>query len=295
MKKIILITGATDGLGKVAAKDLAKKGHTVIIHGRNKEKAQALCKEIKTETGNKNVDTIIADLLSFTDVKRMAEEFKSRYERLDVLINNAGAMFGKNREVTKHGTEKTMTLNVYSPMLLTELLMEVLVKSPSARIINTSSSMHRRAVMPDFDDMQLEKNYSPTGAYATSKLYLIWLTRHMKSELRKQGIRNVTANASHPGAAATQFGQNDDKGFLVNMVFKSVSVLSKIFPTLASAEKGAATTIYLATSQQIEGVSGMYFDNKMKEEKPEDKHYSIENEKILWDSCMQVIHPYLNK
>ncbi|WP_240633408.1 SDR family oxidoreductase [Paenibacillus montanisoli] len=293
MQKIILITGATDGIGKVAAKALAKQGHKVIIHGRNKEKAQAVRDEIKRETGNNKIDTIIADLFSLADVKKMSEEFKSRYERLDVLINNAGAIFGKNRETTKEGLEKTMTLNVFSPLLLTELLMDVLVKSPSARIINTSSAMHRRSAKPDFSDLQLEKRYSSSGSYALSKLYLIWLTQHLAAQLKKQGIRNVTANVSHPGAVATQFGQSNDKGFFINLVFKGAMGLSRIIRVLGDPEKGAATTVYLATSQQVEGVSGKFFDHKMKEEKPQDKHYSKENEQKLWDSCMRIISPYL--
>ncbi|MFA9457316.1 SDR family NAD(P)-dependent oxidoreductase [Halalkalibacter sp. AB-rgal2] len=243
MKKIILITGTTAGIGKVAAKALAKQGHTVIIHGRNKDNAQAVCKEIKSETGNNNVDTIIADLFSFADVKRMSEEFKVRYERLDVLINNAGALFGKYRETTTVGLEKTMVLNVFSPLLLTEFLLDVLEKSPSARIINTSSATHKIAEKPNFSDMQHEKNYSSTGAYPLSKLYTIWLTRHLAVELKKRGLKKITANVLNPGVVATRFGQDSDKGFINNMIFK----IALLFMT--KPDEGAATTVYLATSQ----------------------------------------------
>ncbi len=121
--KIILITGATGGIGKETARALARQGHTVVIHGRNKVKTQQVCEEIKSETGNIKVDMLLADLLLLSDVKYMADEFKKKYDRLDVLINNAGAMMNKNRETTKEGLEKTIVVNLLAPFLLTELLL----------------------------------------------------------------------------------------------------------------------------------------------------------------------------
>lgn len=164
-KKIILITGATQGLGKETAKALAKQGHHVILHGRNIAKLQTVSQEIKSETGNNSINTIAADLFSLADTKRMADEFKSRFGRLDVLINNAGAFLNKQRETTKEGLEKTISLNLFAPFLLMQSLLEVLAKSSSARIINLSSAMHRRGGKPDFNDFQLEKSYSPARAY----------------------------------------------------------------------------------------------------------------------------------
>lgn len=286
--KIILVTGATDGIGKVTAKTLAMQGHTVIIHGRNKSKAQAVCEEIKSETGNNKVDTMIADLFSFSEIKRMTEEFKKKYDRLDVLINNAGAFLGKVRETTKDGLEKTITLNVLSPLLITELLLDVLAKSPSARIINTSSAMHKRGGKPDFNDIQSEKNYTPSRAYGLSKLYVIWITRYLATELKAKGMNHITANVLHPGAVATRFGQDNDKGFINNMIFKLA------LPFMDKPEKGASTTVYLATSKEVEGVSGKFFGNS-KEEKADDKYYSKKNEKLVWDYCMQIIKPYMDK
>lgn len=286
--KIILITGATDGIGKVTAKALAQQGHSVIIHGRNKSKAQAVCEEIKSETGNDKVDTMIADLFSFSEIKRMAEAFKKKYDRLDVLINNAGAFFGKVRETKKDGLEKTITLNVLSPLLITELLLNNLAKSPSARIINTSSAMHKRGGKPDYSDLQLQKNYTPAKAYGLSKLYMIWITRHLATMLKEKGINNITANVLHPGAVATSFGQEIDKGFINNLIFKLA------LPFMDKPEKGAATTVYLATSEEVENVTGKFFGN-MKEEKADDKYYSKENEKLVWDYCMQIIAPYVDK
>jgi len=285
--KTVLITGSTDGIGKVTANALAKRGHTVIIHGRNKAKAEKVCEEIKSETGNDKVDYVIADLLLLSDVKRMAEEFKKKYNSLDVLINNAGAFFNKQRETTKEGFEKTITLNLFAPSLLTQQLLDVLKKSPSARIINLSSAMHKRGGKPDFNDFQLEKSYQPARAYGLSKLYLIWVTRHLAKQLKEKGMTNITVNASHPGAVATNFGQDADKGFLINLIFR----MALLF--MDKPEQGARTSIYLATSAEVENVTGKFFNNREKEEQADDKYYSAENEKIVWDYCMNIVRPYL--
>ncbi|MCF2444028.1 SDR family NAD(P)-dependent oxidoreductase [Dyadobacter sp. CY345] len=286
--KTILITGSTDGIGKVTAKALAKQGHTVIIHGRNLNKAKTVCAEIKSETGNEKIDFVVADLFLLADVQRMAGDFKKKYERLDVLINNAGAMFGKDRETTKEGLEKTMALNLFSPFLLTQLLLEILAKSPAARIINVSSSAHAMSGVPNLNDIQLTKNYSLGSAYGQSKLYLIWVTQYLAEELKKTGFNNITANSLHPGTIKTEFGQNADKGFIINLLFK-LSMLFAVTP-----EQGAENTIYLATSKDVENITGRYFANK-KVAKPNPKYYSAENEKIIWDYCMQIVQPYLNR
>jgi NAD(P)-dependent dehydrogenase (short-subunit alcohol dehydrogenase family) len=286
--KTILITGSTDGIGKVTAKALAKQGHTVIIHGRNKKKAETVCEELKSETANNKINFVIADLFLLSDVKRMADEFKKKYERLDVLVNNAGAIFGKDRETTKEGFEKTMALNLFSPFLLTQLLVEVLAKSPAARIINVSSAAHTMSGKIDLSDIQLENNYSFGNAYGQSKLYLIWVTQHLATELKEKGLSNITANSLHPGTIKTEFGQNTNKGFGVNLLFK-LAMLFAITPA-----KGAENTIYLATSKDVENITGKYFSNK-RVGKPSMKYYSPENEKIIWDYCMQIVQPYLDK
>jgi len=284
--KIILITGATHGIGKETATALAFKGHTVIIHGLNEAKLQAVANEIKTTTGNGRIDTIMADMFSLADIKRMADEFKSRYDRLDVLINNAGAFLNKQRETTTEGHEKTITLNLFAPFLLMQSLLEVLAKSQSARIINLSSAMHRRGGKPDFNDFQSEKNYNPARAYGLSKLYLIWITRHMAKELKEKGIKTITVNATHPGAVATNFGQDSDKGFINNLIFKAA------LPFMDKPSKGAKTSIYLATSPEVENITGEFFNNKEKIEKPDDRYYSPENEKIVWDYCKKITEDY---
>lgn len=286
-KKIILITGATQGIGKEAAKMLAQQGHHIIIHGRNEAKLRTVAGEIKTATGNKKVDTIVADLFSLTDVRRMADEFKRRYERLDVLVNNAGAILNKEREITREGLEKTMTINLFAPFLLMHALLEVLQKSESARIVNLSSAMHRRGGKPDLDDMQFEKTYATDRAYGLSKLYLIWVTQYMAKYLKEKGIRNITVNATHPGAVATNFGQDSDKGFVINLIFKvALLVMDKV-------EDGARSEIYLASSDELKGISGQFYSNKCKPEKPAEKYYSVENEKRVWDYCLKITGAYL--
>jgi len=288
--KTILITGATSGIGRETARALAQQGHFVIIHGRNREKTQAICEELKLETGNNNIDFVIADLLLLSDVKQMADTFKQNYNKLDVLINNAGAVFNKNQEKTAEGLEKTMTLNVFAPLLLTHLLLDVLAKSVSARIINVSSLAHKAPYKPDLSDIQLEKNYSYAKAYAHSKLYLIWLTQQLSGKLKEKGFENITANSLEPGVAASAFGQNSDKGFWLNLGFK-------IFfrrPFFNSSELAAKASIYLATSQEVENITGKFFNSKAKMVKPNSKYYSPENEMIVWNYCMKIVEPYLN-
>jgi NAD(P)-dependent dehydrogenase (short-subunit alcohol dehydrogenase family) len=159
--KIVLITGATSGIGKVAAITLAKMGAQVVLHGRNTNKAEAVRQEIMAACGHRKVDILIADLFSLAETRKMAEVFNSRYQHLDVLINNAGALMGNHREVTTEGIEKTMAINLFAPFLLTGLLFHQLMKSPAGRIINLSSSAHRQNARPDFTDIQGLQNYSP--------------------------------------------------------------------------------------------------------------------------------------
>lgn len=285
-KKIILITGSTDGIGKITASSLAKMGHKVIIHGRNKEKAEKVKQQIIEESGNQDIDILIADLLSLEDIKKAVVGFKAKYDKLDVLINNAGAIFGKERAVSKDGFEQTIALNLYAPFLLTELLLPLLENSASGRIINLSSAMHKRGGKPDFNDFQSIHGYKPDRAYGLSKLYLIWISRHLARELQNKGSK-VTVNVCHPGAVATNFGQDVDKGFLMNLIFKvALYIMDK-------PEQGAKTSIYLATSPKVDQMTGMFFGNKENIEKADDKYYSLENEQLVWDYCESIVKPYL--
>jgi len=285
-KKIILITGSSDGVGKETAKTLAKQGHTIILHGRSQEKLQAVYDEIKSETGNDNIDMFVADLLLLAEVKLFAEKIKQKYERLDVLVNNAGAQFRDFRETTAEGFEKTMVINVFAPFLLTILLLDLLKKSQSARVVTVSSAAHSMSGKPDLEDIQVEKKYSMSKAYALSKLYVIWVMKHFVSEMQKAGITNITFNTVHPGSAPTNLGREAAKSLKWRIIF----FLWK--PMMTSVENAASSSIKAAISLELESVTGKYFGLKG-EEKPNEKYYSPENEKIIWDYCMEIVKPYL--
>lgn len=287
--KIILITGATNGIGKATASALAQQGHTLILHGRNKQKAEAVRDELIAESGNRQIDVLIANLTLLADVKRMADAFYKKYDRLDVLINNAGAFFGKDRATTPEGLEQTMALNLFSPLLLTELLIKALAKSPAGRVVNVSSAMHKNGGKPDLGDIQLQNSYGPARAYGLSKLYLIWAGRHLTAELKQQGLSQITVNSLHPGSVGTNFGQDGDKGFLINLVFKLAKLAG---PLGTTPEQGAATSVYLATSDEVVGVRDKYFV-KQKEAKTDERYYSPANEQKVWDYSMTIIKPYL--
>lgn len=283
--KIILVTGASDGIGKETAMTLAKQGHTIILHGRNRQKTQAVYEEIKRETGNNNIDMFTADFLSLAEIKRFAETIKMKYDRLDVLINNAGAQFGNKREVTIEGHEKTMMINVFAPFLLTTLLLNLLRKSPSARVVTVSSASHKMSGKPYLDDIELKDNYTMSRAYGLSKLYIIWVMRHFVTEMKKAGTGNITFNTVHPGSVNTSLGRVSTKDWVTKIIY----FLWK--PMMTSLAKGAKSSIEATISPELEGVTGKYFGPKG-EEKVSDKYYSIQNEQIVWDYCLKVTEDY---
>jgi len=285
-KKIILITGASDGIGKETAKTLAKQGHTLIIHGRSKEKTQKAFEEINAETGNKNIDMFTADFLSLADVKRFADIIKQKYDHIDVLINNAGGQFNDKREVTSAGLEKTMVINVFAPLLLTTLLIDVLKKSRSARVVTVSSASHKMSGKPDLNDIQLTQNYTMAKAYGLSKLYIIWVMQHFITETRKAGINNIAFNTVHPGSTKSSLGREAMK----SLKWKIIYFLW--LPMMISIDKAASSSILAATTPELEGVSGKYFGPKG-EEQPSQKYYSLENEQLVWDYCNQIIRKYV--
>lgn len=284
--KIILVTGASDGVGKETAKTLAKQGHKLIIHGRSKQKLQAVYEEIKAETGNSNIDLFTADFLSLADVKRFAEEIKNKYDHLDVLINNAGAQFKDVRELTSEGYEKTMVINVFAPFLLTMLLLDVLKKSKSARVVTVASAAHAMSGKPYLNDIELAQNYTMPRAYGLSKLYVIWVMRHFVTETKKHGINNITFNVTHPGSVRSNLGREAMKSWKWRIIYFVWQIMMN---SMEAATKGS---IMGATSPELEGISNLYLGPKGKE-KANDKYYSLENEKIVWDYCQKVTKAYL--
>lgn len=278
--RLALITGATDGIGKATAIALAKQGFTVVVHGRNEQKTKRVCEEIKSLTGNHLTGMLVADLSLLQEVRSMAHEFKKKYNRLDVLINNAGGVMNKDRETTAEGFEKTMALNTLAPFLLTQLLLPLLTQSREGRIINVASNAHHINAKPNFNDLQLEQGYDPLKAYGNSKLFLIWITQQLHAQLQKQGITNVTVNTLHPGAVRTGFAVNSNLGIVLNTLVKLMR------PFFKTVEQGADTLIYLATAD-IHEKGGLYYVNR----KPVHtgvKYYSPENEKLVWDYCAKL-------
>lgn len=284
--KIILITGASDGIGKETAKALSEQGHTIIMHGRNPEKTKSAYEEVKKESGNDKVDYLTADFLSLAEVKTFADKIKQKYGYLDVLINNAGAQFTNKRETTVEGHEKTMVINVFVPHLLTTLLLDLLRKSASARVVTVASAAHKMGGKPDLDDIELKENYSMGKAYGLSKLYVIWIMRHFVSEMKRAGVNNIAFYTVHPGSAQTSLGRESTGALGTKIIYFLWKVM------MNSVEAGAAPSIRAAVSPELEGVTGIYYGLKG-EEKPSEKYYSVENEQKVWDYSSKVIERYL--
>jgi len=247
--RICMVTGATSGIGRVTAQALAQQGATVVVVGRNAEKAAQTVAHIQRETGNPDVQWLLADLSDQAQVRRLAREFKERYSRLDVLINNAGAFF-LTRQLSADGIEMTFAVNHLSAFLLTHLLLDILHASAPARIVNVASASHLGARI-DFEDLEGERKYRGMRAYGQSKLAMVLFTYELARRLEGTG---VTVNALHPGFVATNIGQNN--GWL----FKLISPLMKLIAR--RPEEGAQTSIYLATSPDVAGVTGKYFVDK---------------------------------
>lgn len=245
--KICLVTGATAGIGEATAAGLAALGATVIIAGRNTERCSASVERIKQQTRNSEIAYLVADLSSQREVRRLTDEFKSRYARLDVLVNNAGAI-NLARRTTADGIELTFALNHLSYFLLTDLLIDLMISSAPARIVNVSSSSHRRSGI-NFKDLQGQRRYRGFRAYAQSKLANVLFTYELARRLDGTG---VTANALHPGVVATRFLANNGK---VGPIFSFLFGLRGISP-----ENGARTSIYLASSKEVEGKTGGYYE-----------------------------------
>ena len=266
---ICLITGATEGVGKVTALELAKKGFTIVVAARNANKAEALKKEIETSTGNTSCDSIVADLGSLGQVRQLAETFRRRYSTLDVLINNAG-VFLPTRTETEDGCEMMFQVNYLSPFLLTNLLLEELQKSEQGQIINLSSSVYAIGKF-DPDNLQSERHFSVLGTYAATKLFVLMFTEELARRLR---ATSVTANAVHPGIVRTRM-MLQAPGAL-----RLVSYLS--LPFSISPVTGARTSVYLASSPEVKGISGQYFA-KSTRAPVTNKFDTVENRALLWD------------
>jgi NAD(P)-dependent dehydrogenase (short-subunit alcohol dehydrogenase family) len=274
---ICLITGATEGVGRVTALELARKGFTIVLAARNPSKAAALQKEIEMSTANGRCDYIVADLGSLGQVHQLANTFRRRYATLDVLINNAG-VFLPSRTVTEDGYEVMFQVNYLSPFFVTNLLLPELQKSEQGRIINLSSSVY---TIGKFDPNGLqnvavgEKHFSALGRYAATKLFVIMFTEELARRLQAS---SVTANAVHPGIVRTRMMLHAPGAL------RLVSYLS--LPFSISPFEGARTSVYLASSPEVTGISGQYF-TKSKTAVVKNKSDTAENRMLLWDLSLK--------
>jgi NAD(P)-dependent dehydrogenase (short-subunit alcohol dehydrogenase family) len=253
MKKIVLITGATEGIGKATAVGLAKQGYHVVLHGRNESKLKQTVLEIKNSVLTDDVDYMLADFSSLQEVKVLADNFKAKYSRLDVLINNAGAMFA-DRQVSKNGYEMMLAVNYLALVTLTQNLLGLLHTTAQSRIVNVSSVSYKTA-QPNFNDIESKNNYNMMRTYGNTKLYILYYTLDLADKLRETGI---TVNAVHPGGVRTQLAR-DFKGPL-KWLF---SIMMPLF--FKSIEKGAETSIFVATDERLNNLTGKYFVNKKEE------------------------------
>ena len=271
--KICLVTGATSGMGEVIARKLAQMGATVIIVGRSRERGTETLQRIVSATGNASVELMLADLSSQKEIRQLAQQFESRYQHLHVLVNNAGA-WNTTRQESKDGIEMTFALNHLGYFLLTDLLLDTLKASAPARIINVSSYGHKRIQM-NFDDLQAKQGYNGMQTYRQSKLANVLFTYELARRLAGTG---VTVNAVNPGLVATRFGLNNFGGFPARIV----NLLTRVYGLVGTnAEQGAQTSIYLATSPNVEGVTGKYFEKQTAVPSSNDS-YDLTTAKRLW-------------
>ena len=268
--KTCLVTGGTSGIGKVTAEALARAGASVWIVGRDADRCRSTVDSIRQSTGNSKVDAIVGDLSSQAEIRQVAEAVKQKCPRLDVLINNAGAMFPKKVE-SVDGIEMTWALNHLGYFLLTNLLLDRLRASAPARIVNVASGAHKSIRALDFDDLESKRGYRAFRVYSQSKLANILFTVELAKRLAKTG---VTANSLHPGFVFTRFFE--DKGRL-GWVIKQLARVIAISP-----EAGSATTIHLATSLEVNGVSSRYFA-KCKIAEPSPTSQDAEAARELWE------------
>ncbi len=270
--KICVITGANSGIGKYTAIGLAELGANIVMVCRNKELGEEAQKEIIEKSGNESVDLLLADLSSQKEIRKLVSDFKRKYVNLHVLINNAGVVL-KNRTLSVDSIEMNLAVNYLAPFLLTNLLLDVIKESAPARIINVSSGGHGTTKM-DLEDLQNAKKYSAFGSYGHSKLALMLFTYQLSRRLENTG---VTVNALHPGLIRTNLGR--DQPFLAQL-------FTKIF--FKSPKKGAQTSIYLASSPEVGGITGKYFKSRKIVRSSEDS-YNLDYAVKLWKMSEKLV------
>jgi NAD(P)-dependent dehydrogenase (short-subunit alcohol dehydrogenase family) len=260
-QQTILVTGATDGLGRALARELAAAGATVLLHGRSKQRLEDTRRELAEATGSDRLRPYLADFASLEQVRRLAREVAGDQERLDALVNNAGIAGGGPRQESADGIELCFAVNYLAPFLLTELLLPLLRRSAPARVVNVASVGQ---VPIDFDDVMLERGYEPLRAYRQSKLAQVMFTFELAQRLRAAGETGVTVNALHPATLMDTKMALDSFGYAMSTV-----------------QDGVEATLRLVAAPELEGVSGRYFD-RLDEDRANPQAYDADARARLW-------------
>ncbi len=274
--KVCIVTGSNSGIGKETARGLAKIGARIVMVVRNMERGKEALDDIVNKTGNRAVNLMMCDMSSMESIKKFAKEFAAKYDRLDVLVNNAGAFVYK-RQTTADGFERTLAVNYLGPVLLTQELLPLLKSSSPSRVINIGSGIYRRGKI-NFEDLQSEKKYRAMTAYAGAKLMLLMYTYELAGRLQGTG---VAVNAVLPGFVRTKLGSNSGS-FLYSLAYKIMG------PFQTSAEKSAKTPVYLASSDDVEGVTGKCFA-KSREVSTSKISYDKEKQKQLREATAKML------
>ncbi len=276
--KHVLITGGSSGIGRATAAQLSSRGARVVITSRSLATAQTVADQLTAATGT-DVEPAELDLSSLDAVRTFASSYEDRHQRLDILLNNAGTMAGKRR-TTPDGFEWTFAVNHLGPFLLTNLLTPLLLSSTPARIVTVSSENHRNAKRGlDVDDLQMTTGYSPSKAYAASKLANILFTVELD---RRLGPDGVTARALHPGVVATNFGKDPNSPRWMGLA------MTLLKPFLATPEEGAATSVHLATAQPDELDASLYWASG-KPRQPSEAALEGDTARQLWDTSAELV------
>ncbi|RJQ53259.1 MAG: SDR family NAD(P)-dependent oxidoreductase [Actinobacteria bacterium] len=267
--KTVLVTGSTDGIGRATAAELSRRGMRVLVHARNEARGRDAIERIAQPAGGERLELVVSDFTSLSQIRRMARDIRSRFDRLDVLVNNAG-VYRRSRHETEDGLEETFQVNFLSQHLLTHLLLDLLRQSAPARVVNISSVAHFSVDEVDFGNLQAERYYDGYDAYATSKLAIVCFTYEMA---RRIDPRELTVNCMHPGVIDTK-------------LLRSGFPLSRGAPP----EVGAANESYVATAAELEGVTGTYFDKQQPIESSP-LTYDPEIRRGLWEVAEELSGP----